>query len=50
MLLAPIATSFGPLELMKVSNLWLVPLQGLVSAAIGAFFIKKVAANEYSRS
>jgi hypothetical protein len=30
-----------PLPAMKSANLWLAPLQGLVSAAIGAFFIKK---------
>jgi hypothetical protein len=33
-------TEFSPLELMKRSNLWLGPLQGLVAAALGAFFIK----------
>ena len=32
----------APTELMSMSNLWLAPLQGLVSAAIGAFFVKKV--------
>jgi len=26
--------------LMKLSNLWLGPLQGLVAAALGAFFVK----------
>ena len=30
-----------PLEIMKQSNLWLGPFQGLVSAAIGAFFTKQ---------
>jgi hypothetical protein len=29
-----------PLELMQQSNLWLGPLQGLVAAALGAFFVK----------
>ncbi|HNZ41796.1 MAG TPA: hypothetical protein PLB59_05810 [Bacteroidales bacterium] len=29
------------LDLMKMSNLWLTPLQGLVGAALGAFFIQK---------
>lgn len=28
------------LELMKKSNLWLGPFQGLVSASIGVFFVK----------
>ena len=28
-----------PLELMRKSNLWLGPYQGLVSACLGAFFI-----------
>ncbi|MGH8533131.1 MAG: hypothetical protein ACREV1_10520 [Gammaproteobacteria bacterium] len=28
------------LDLMKRSNLWLGPLQGLVAAALGAFFVK----------
>ena len=39
-LLQPFA-SLSPLELMKQSNLWLGPFQGLVSASIGAFFVKK---------
>ena len=30
-----------PLELMKMSGLWLGPMQGLVSAAIGVFFVKR---------
>ena len=29
-----------PLELMKQSNLWLGPFQGLVAASLGAFFVK----------
>jgi hypothetical protein len=29
------------LELMKLSNLWLAPFQGLVSAVTGAFFVAK---------
>ncbi|MCI5158473.1 MAG: hypothetical protein D3906_08535 [Candidatus Electrothrix sp. AUS1_2] len=29
------------LELMKLSNLWLAPFQGLVTAALGAFFVSK---------
>jgi hypothetical protein len=34
-------TSVNPLELMRQSNFWLGPFQGLVSAAIGAFFVKR---------
>ena len=30
-----------PGELLKLSNLWLAPAQGLVSAALAAFFVKK---------
>jgi len=30
-----------PLTLMKTSNLWLIPLQGMVIALLGVFFIKK---------
>jgi hypothetical protein len=26
---------------MKQSNLWLTPLQGLVSAVLGAFFVQR---------
>lgn len=29
-----------PLELLDMSNLWLGPLQGLVTGAIGVFFVK----------
>jgi hypothetical protein len=29
------------LDLMKQSNLWLGPFQGLVSASLGAFFVKR---------
>ena len=32
--------SYTPIELLKRSNLWLGPLQGLVSAAVGVFFVK----------
>lgn len=28
-----------PLKLMKMSHLWLAPCQGLVTAALGAFFV-----------
>ena len=31
----------APLEVLKKSNLWLGPFQGLVSAAMGVFFVKK---------
>lgn len=34
-------TSIAPLDLMRQSNLWLGPLQGLVAAALGAFFMKQ---------
>lgn len=33
-------SSVPPLELLDMSNLWLAPLQGLVAAALGAFFVK----------
>jgi len=33
-------TGVPPLDLMKLSNLWLGPLQGLVAAVLGAFFVK----------
>ena len=33
-------TGLSPLELMKRSNLWLGPLQGLVAAVLAAFFVK----------
>lgn len=38
-LLSPFSPSL-PLELMQQSSLWLSPLQGLVSAALGVFFIR----------
>ncbi|MCR9214336.1 MAG: hypothetical protein NXI13_11515 [Proteobacteria bacterium] len=34
-------TAIGPIELMNQSNLWLGPLQGLVAASLGAFFVKQ---------
>lgn len=37
-LIAPIS-AMSPLELMKMSNFWLGPLQGLVTGAFGVFFI-----------
>jgi Na+/H+-dicarboxylate symporter len=33
-------TDFKPTELIKRSNLWLGPIQGLVAAVLGAFFVK----------
>ena len=33
--------SWAPLELMRLSNLWLGPLQGIVAAVIGVFFVGK---------
>jgi Na+/H+-dicarboxylate symporter len=33
-------TGRSPLDLLKISNLWLAPLQGLVAASLGAFFVK----------
>jgi len=33
-------TGLSSLKLMGLSNLWLGPLQGLASAAIGVFFLK----------
>ena len=41
-LLSPFVESIiSPLMLMMLSNLWLGPFQGIVSAAIGAFFVYK---------
>lgn len=37
----PFLPNQNPLELMKLSNFGLGPFQGLVSACIGVFFIKK---------
>ncbi|MFX0141103.1 MAG: hypothetical protein ACFFDN_46120, partial [Candidatus Hodarchaeota archaeon] len=34
-------TLLSPLDWMKQSNLWLGPLQGLVSASLGVFFVKR---------
>jgi heme/copper-type cytochrome/quinol oxidase subunit 3 len=36
---ATASSSFTSLALLKKSQLWLAPFQGLVSAALGAFFI-----------
>ena len=39
-LLSPFSR-LSQLELIKLSNLWLAPFQGLVTAALGAFFVSK---------
>lgn len=39
-ILNPIPNDNTPIEMMKVSNLWLGPIQGLVAASLGAFFVK----------
>jgi hypothetical protein len=39
-LLSPFS-KLSQLELIKLSNLWLTPFQGLVIAALGAFFVSK---------
>ncbi|MCI5130233.1 MAG: hypothetical protein D3904_01635 [Candidatus Electrothrix sp. EH2] len=39
-LLSPFS-NLSLLELIKLSNLWLAPFQGLVTAALGAFFVSK---------
>jgi hypothetical protein len=50
MLIEPF-TSFEPLELLKLSNLWLAPLQGLVTSALGVlFFTKKTNGEPASRA
>jgi hypothetical protein len=45
LLLEPVATrvqaAASPMVFLKLSNLWLVPVQGLASAILGAFFIKR---------
>jgi len=38
--------SRNPLSDLKTSNLWLGPLQGLASAAVGAFFVKRGGAKD----
>ena len=38
---SPLTTTvWTPLELMKLSNLWLAPLQGTVGTTTGVFFVK----------
>lgn len=40
-ILNPVEDQFqNPLELMKLSNLWLGPVQGLVAATLGVFFVR----------
>jgi multisubunit Na+/H+ antiporter MnhB subunit len=39
-----------PLELMKMSNLWLAPLQGLLSGIIGVFFVKQTGSSRKART
>jgi hypothetical protein len=38
--LAPFSDE-APIALLRASQLWVLPLQGLVSAALGAFFVHK---------
>ena len=45
-LLSPFSTFSQP-ELIKLSNLWLAPFQGLVTAALGAFFVSKNKATNF---
>ena len=33
-------TALTPLELMRLSHLWLAPLQGIVGTTMGVFFVK----------
>jgi hypothetical protein len=40
-LLAGNLTPYGPLQLMKMSVLWLGPLQGLIGIALGVFFVNR---------
>jgi hypothetical protein len=42
-------TNWSQLQLMKLSNLWLGPLQGIVSAIIGVFFFSKETEREASK-
>jgi hypothetical protein len=35
-----------PVELMKMSSLWLAPLQGLLSGTIGVFFVKQTGTSQ----
>ncbi|MDB4987843.1 MAG: hypothetical protein JWN04_3021, partial [Myxococcaceae bacterium] len=41
LLMQPLASApAGAIGFLKTSNLWLAPLQGLATAALGAFFVK----------
>ena len=46
-LVAPFS-SISPLDLMRMSNLWLGPFQGLVGAAVGVFFVRKAPSDKAS--
>ncbi len=39
--ISPFVPSVPPIELLRKSNLWLGPMQGLVSAILGLFFLKR---------
>lgn len=34
-------SALPPVKLMNISNYWLAPMQGLTTAALGAFFVKQ---------
>ncbi len=38
-----------PLELMKISSLWLAPLQGLLSGIIGVFFVGQTKSSQKAK-
>ena len=40
-LIQPFVPSSDPIELMRTSNLWLGPFQGLVASALGVLFVSK---------
>jgi hypothetical protein len=51
LLLQPFAAPAGEaVKYLKVSNLWLAPIQGLATAALGAFFIKTESSAESDSS
>ena len=47
--LSPLAES-GPLQLMRTSNLWLAPFQGLACALVGAFFVPRAQAAQAAQA
>lgn len=47
--LQPLAAA-PPLQLMTQANIWLGPFQGLVAAAMGAFFVKAAHADQTASS